>query len=175
MTIINPKRVLDLGILRLPKNVDVNQVLQPNGIDLQIESVRLISGHRMLLGDNIKTKHLGSEDVPLELIDIGAEESVQGYKLCQGHQYQMETGYEIELPSDMAAYIFTRSSLNRNGILVGSGLWDSGYHGLVGTTLYAYQDVALIPPVRIAQIIFLKAESAHLYEGTYNIAAIKQK
>lgn len=167
MTLISPKFILDQNILRLPKEVNVGDVLQPNGIDLSISTLREIesASSPLIIGDKIKTQHK---------LDVEVYPSFTGgYRLGPNKQYRVETGYELSLPEDMVAYIFTRSTLNRNGILVGSGLWDSGYHGPVGTTLYSFQDIEIHLPCRVAQIVFFKAESSHLYAGAYNIPSMK--
>lgn len=171
--VIDPRYILDQKILTLPESVDISKVLQPNGIDLSVKSIRLIERHGlMVLGDSVPTQHLSGYEL----------ESLQGrhyyqdkeyknadyFDLEAGCQYSVETGYALKLPQDMVAYIFTRSTLNRNGILVGSGLWDSGYNGPVGTTLYPFNNLRLVLPCRVAQIVFLRAESAHLYSGVYN-------
>lgn len=159
---INPKAILDQGIIQLPANVNADNVLQPNGIDLQVAEIFRIenANNTVFIGDDIATRHLPTTKL------IG--DSQNTYKLEKFTSYKIETGYKIQIPDDMVAYIFTRSTLNRNGILVGSGLWDSGFKGFVGTTLYPFKDVCLHLPCRVAQIAFLRAESAHLYAGTYN-------
>lgn len=180
MSAINPKIILDKGILQLPKDVDVSKVLQPNGIDLNVLEVFEIGNNPLVLGDDVPTKHRYSEDKKLEELSFPYKqdgyskyEGLKGFRLERGKSYKVETGYKLTLPEDMIAYIFTRSSLNRNGVLTGSGLWDSGYTGFVGATLYAFQDTILIPPARIAQIVFFHAESALLYNGSYNDLTIK--
>lgn len=182
MSAINPKLILDRGILQLPKDVDINKVLQPNGIDLNVLEVFEIGSNPLVIGDNISTKHRECVDKKLETLTFPLDhgkaytqyQGLEGFKLEKGKSYKVETGYILTLPEDMIAYIFTRSSLNRNGILTGSGLWDSGYTGFVGATLYALQDTILIPPARIAQIVFFKAESASMYNGSYNDTTLKK-
>jgi dUTP pyrophosphatase len=159
---INPKEILDKGILELPSSIDVEKVLQPNGIDLSISEIFKIVKSSLILGDEIGTKHSTLE----KLKGVGMRE--QHFELEAGTAYKVETDYYLTLPHDVAAYVFTRSTLNRNGILVGSGLWDSGYSGGVGTTIYPFQNLLLDLPCRVAQIVFIKAESSHLYKGTYN-------
>ena len=173
---INPKRILEEGILTLPKTIKEGAVLQPNGIDLSITSVsRILEYSDCFVGDDVKTQHhLKSGKDITECYHRLEQKDVNGYRLKKGEVYNVETGYELHLPEDMVAFIFTRSSLNRNGILVGSGLWDSGYHGPVGATIYPFRDLTLIPPCRVAQIAFMKAESALLYNGSYNDAAMKK-
>lgn len=184
MSIISPKLILEKGILQLPSTIDPEKVLQPNGIDLSISHIEEMDTHSdlVIIGDEVKTSHLKTRAMPLKPLYAFEEETQyldkelqykEGYLLKKGNTYKAETEYKLHLPEDMIAYIFTRSSLNRNGILTGSGLWDSGYHGPVGTTIYAFHDLILIPPCRIAQIVFMKADSALLYNGSYNVASMK--
>jgi deoxycytidine triphosphate deaminase len=128
--IINPKYILDKGILTLPTNIDIKTVLQPNGIDLQVDKIyELLSNTASVhVGDDIKTVHKKS-------VELALDKHSHCYELKRLTPYKAETAYTVKLPSDMVAYIFTRSTLNRNGILIGSGLWDSGFEGSVGTTI----------------------------------------
>lgn len=159
--IINPQYILDQGIIKLPAHIDKAQVIQPNGIDLYINEIfQLVSGDVAQIGDQVNTVHRKTQKL---LAMHGGRYLLEAQKA-----YKVETGYEINIPKDMAAYIMTRSSLNRNGVLVGSGLWDSGFQGFVGTTVYPTLNIELFDPCRIAQIVFMSADSNYLYKGQYN-------
>ena len=161
-SVVNPLYILDSKILIPPKAIDKNKIIQPNGIDLYVEQIeRLGSKGCFSCGDNVKTDHcytaVGSA---YELVE-------NKYVLKAGEVYKVETAYEINIPNNMMAIIFIRSSLNRNGVQLGSGLWDSGFKGNVGFTLYPHVNTNLYLPCRVAQIVFFEASGAYLYNGQY--------
>lgn len=166
--IIDPKYILDNNIVTLPSSVTTDQVLQPNGIDLYVNEIFELqksydSENFITIGDLVKTKHSAQNQLHPKIDDNNREY----FTLLSNNLYKIETNYGIDIPKDMVAYIFTRSSLNRNGNLIGSGLWDSGFKGSIGTTLYTFNNMHLVKPCKIAQIVFIKAESSYLYQGQY--------
>lgn len=165
--VINPKEILERNIIQIPEDVDIDKILQPNGIDLYLSSVSEIDqiGASTEVGDNVKTLHRLGRPLPTTKGRLEDEY----FLLEKNRAYRVETEYNLKLPEDVAACIFVRSTLNRNGVLLGSGLWDSGYDGMIGSTLYPQVNCRLYPPCRFAQIVFFRAESSRLYDGTYNI------
>lgn len=75
----------------------------------------------------------------------------------------------IKLPANMCAELKVRSTYSRKGMFLSSGLWDSGFEGNLGCTLYNMSnDPILIPKdERICQVVCYEAESAGLYNGQY--------
>jgi deoxycytidine triphosphate deaminase len=67
--------------------------------------------------------------------------------------------------------LVVRSTLNRNGLFITSGLYDSFFKGNAGFCLHNRSPgVARIAPhTRVGQIMFVKSEfSGVQYSGTYN-------
>lgn len=63
----------------------------------------------------------------------------------------------------------TRSTLNRNGVTVTSGLYDSGYEGHIAGMIHNTSfETILEPHMSIAQFIMADAMSAKMYAGGYN-------
>lgn len=133
----------------------------------------------MVLGDSLIRK--------LNLITPFNEENLQhaSYDLTAGEITQniddlllpyetvlISTKERVELPNNVAAFIKTRSSLARMGLIVGDvGGWiDPGYHGNI-TILVANigkKEINIEELGRIAQIVFLEVEgSTGGYEGNY--------
>lgn len=75
---------------------------------------------------------------------------------------------EIEVPNGMCAQILTRSTVNRGGNFITSGLYDAGYKGVLGCILHINVPLTIEIGVRLAQIIFSEAEEGDLYSGIYN-------
>jgi len=75
----------------------------------------------------------------------------------------------VNLPEGIAAMTIVRSTFNRNGIFITSGLYDSGYQGHIGFAIQNRGGLAFIAPkTRIGQVIFVASDSAGMYSGGYN-------
>lgn len=114
------------------------------GILIPVDTTRIQqNGIDCSLQDNVLIKHLTSANVELR-------------------EY-------VNLPYNVFAIWCNRSTLNRRGIMTHTGLWDSGYHGYVGCTIYnmSGKDVTLRKGDRVGQIVFLKGNSASMYNGQY--------
>ena len=75
----------------------------------------------------------------------------------------------VFVPSELVGRLNIRSSFSRKGVFCTSGLWDSGFKGRLGCSLYNLSDDTITIPKgeRIAQIFFLVARSASMYNGQY--------
>jgi len=86
-----------------------------------------------------------------------------------GESLNVELNEIIKLPSDIYAMLYGRSSFNRKGVLIRGSVYDPGYEGQVGCTIYNLSGKALIieEGERICQMVFFEADSAADYEGQY--------
>jgi deoxycytidine triphosphate deaminase len=76
----------------------------------------------------------------------------------------------INVGEGEAGWVITRSTLNRNGLFITSGLYDSGYHGVMAGVLHVTVGPAKIKKgTRIGQYLSFNAESLKLYDGSYGI------
>ena len=76
----------------------------------------------------------------------------------------------IHVGDGEAGWVITRSTLNRNGLYLTSGLYDSGYHGVMAAVLHVTTGVARIKKgTRIGQYISFDAEALSSYDGDYGI------
>ena len=76
----------------------------------------------------------------------------------------------IELPHDLAATLMCRSTLGRQGVLIGAGFVDPGFRGNLTLCLVncGEKDIFLGAGMRIVQIIFHEVRNnTTLYNGTY--------
>lgn len=78
--------------------------------------------------------------------------------------------FHVTVPAGVAAFLIVRSTLNRNGLFVTSGLYDQGFNNYVGFVLRNEGPIAFIAPhTRVAQLVFVAAEdSGKMYDGDYN-------
>jgi len=71
---------------------------------------------------------------------------------------------------DYFGFLVIRSSYSRKGIFISSGVYDPGFKGVGGISLYNMSDetIKIDAGTRICQIIVFKANSASDYDGHYN-------
>ena len=76
----------------------------------------------------------------------------------------------VSVGEGYAGFVITRSTLNRNGLFITSGLYDSGYHGVMAGCLHVRVGPAKIKKgTRVGQFILFEAETLSMYDGSYGI------
>ena len=89
------------------------------------------------------------------------------FYLEPGH-YEVVFENQITVGPNEAGWVVTRSTLNRNGLFITSGLYDSGYSGVMAGVLHVTIGPAKIRKgTRIAQYVNFDAEALHMYDGSY--------
>jgi len=76
----------------------------------------------------------------------------------------------VELPHDLAATLMCRSTLGRQGVLIGAGFVDPGFRGNLTLCLVncGEKDILLESGMRVVQIIFHEVRNnTILYSGAY--------
>ena len=135
--------------------------VQPNAIDLRVESIHRMKDNTFIIDEDHK-QHRGSESVKIA-------KDTQNWYLEPG-TYEIIMQGLIELGPNEAGFVITRSTLNRNGLFITSGLYDSGYHGVMAGALHVTMGDAIIKKgTRVAQFLLWKAERMHQYDGDYGV------
>ena len=143
-------------------NFDLNQV-QPNAIDLRVQNIYKIDSSEFVLSEETKI-HRKTTEVPLET----SEDFPSGRWFLQPGTYEIIFEGEVNIGPDEAGWVITRSTLNRNGLFLTSGLYDSGYQGVMAGALHVNCGNAyIVPETRLGQFILFKAESLNQYDGSY--------
>jgi deoxycytidine triphosphate deaminase len=134
--------------------------VQPNAIDLKVESLMLIDDSTFTI-DEEKKQHRESKSVPTK----------DGYwQLEAGKRYEVIFEGIIDIAEGEAGWVITRSTLNRNGLFLTSGLYDSGYKGVMAGCLHVTSGPAQIKKgTRLGQFILFEAESLSSYNGDYGV------
>ena len=139
-----------------------NDDVQPNAVDLRLDKVFKIKKDVFEISNEYK-KHRGTE---YEL-----KPDSQGYFVLEPGDYEVVMENIINVAEGEAGWVITRSTLNRNGLFITSGLYDSGYHGVMAGVLHVGIDVARIKKgTRIGQYLSFDAEALHKYDGDYGLA-----
>jgi len=133
---------------------------QPNAIDLRLDKIFAIKSEVFEVSNDHK-KHRGTEEI---LPDA------EGYYTLHPGSYEIVMENIIHVGEGEAGWVITRSTLNRNGCYITSGLYDSGYHGVMAGVLHITSgDARIKKGTRVGQYLSFDAESLHLYNGSYGI------
>lgn len=138
----------------------VDEDIQPNAVDLRLGKVFQINNEVFEVSNDQK-KHRGST----ELNPDG-----EGYFTLYPGSYEIVMENVIHVGEGEAGWVITRSTLNRNGCFITSGLYDSGYHGVMAGVLHVTTGVARIKQgTRVGQYLSFDAEALKMYDGSYGI------
>lgn len=136
--------------------------IQPNAIDLKVGKIFTINPNDFAISEDEK-QHRGSTQLAPRLDD----EQKSYWYLTPG-TYEIIMEGEVEIGYDEAGWVVTRSTLNRNGLFITSGLYDSGYKGVMAGALHVNVGPAKIyKGTRVGQFLLFKAESLNQYNGDY--------
>lgn len=160
MTILTKSEILGLiqneGMITGYGNLE--EQLQPNGIDLRIDIVNEYKTRGMLFGN--------SKSLPYsKLMDADV---ANDYILNHG-AYSFSIMETIKLPNNVCAITIQRSSVMRCGCITNIGFWDSGYNGKGESQLIVNNPYGFVirKGTRIIQMIFLMSGETEGYHGQY--------
>lgn len=146
----------------LLENLNINNV-QGAGVDLEIDNVYEPVSGASLFRD--------SRRLP-ELREIRDDT----YALRPGKYYLCTTREKVNMPKDLVAFIFQRSTLFRCGVTLRTAVVDPGYSGVltIGIKNEGPKDFLLQRGSRICQIVFSTIHGkAQGYEGRYQGGLVK--
>ena len=133
--------------------------IQPNGVDLRVDTIQRISGVGEIRCD-------GKE--------IASRESVEPTETKQGTYFELPPGEyiviysgTIRIPESGVGFVFPRSSLIRNGSMLYTAVWDAGYEGQGEGLLNVNNEIRIEKNSRIGQLVIAEAETDEVYDGTY--------
>tara|TARA_R110002153_G_scaffold29711_16_gene91261 strand:+ start:4994 stop:5500 length:507 start_codon:yes stop_codon:yes gene_type:complete len=133
--------------------------IQPNAMDLKVDKIFKINDDRTFLIDEDMKEHRGAIEI---------EPDLNNYWHLHPGCYEIIMEGEIQIADDEAGWVITRSTLNRNGLFITSGLYDSGYKGVMAGALHVGVNDAIIKRgTRVGQFLLFKAESLNTYDGDY--------
>ena len=133
---------------------------QPNAVDLRLGKLYKITPNIFEVSNENK-KHRGS---------ILLEPDADGFYILEPGHYEVVMENVIQVGKDEAGWVITRSTLNRNGVFLTSGLYDTGYHGVMAAVMHVTVGIARIKQgTRIGQYLSFDAESLSSYDGDYGL------
>jgi len=141
--------------------INLEEQVQPNGIDLTLREVALLqSSGKIAVSDS---QRLVSDLAPLVFDGLGFIDLVPGAYIITYNEI-------VHLPKNVMALARPRSSLLRCGVTVNTAVWDAGYSGRSQSLMVVYnsQGFRLQRNARLVQLVFLRlTQKTEGYRGSY--------
>jgi dUTP pyrophosphatase len=147
--------------------IDVEAQLTPNGFDFTVGSIFEFVGSGALDFSNKERAIPQVKEICLRKED--KQDKLGWWNLKRG-AYKIRTNESINLPNDLVAIAFPRSSLLRMGVFTQTAVWDAGFRGKSEFVLMVEnpRGLRLKQNARIIQIIFIRINKTDLgYQGIY--------
>lgn len=140
---------------------------QMHAIDIRIDKLYELHGDFAI-----------SEDVKVHRQQIEVHPDAEGwFNLKPNTTYAFDAKHQVKMAQGEAGYIISRSTFTRNGLVVGSALYDAGYEG--GTNGYISNNTLgkarIKQGTRVGQFIVVKADTLKLYDGDYQAKGAKNE
>jgi len=141
--------------------INLEEQVQPNGIDLTLRDIALPQSPGRITVQN--SQRLVPDLAPLVFDGLGFIDLMPGAYIITYNEI-------VHLPQNIMALARPRSSLLRCGVSVGTAVWDAGYSGRSQSLMVVYnpQGFRLQRNARIVQLIFLRlSQKTEGYQGIY--------
>jgi deoxycytidine triphosphate deaminase len=167
--LISPKIAIKEGWVTWNEVVtDIEKHIQPNALDFDCA--------RIFRPETYSDAYLSEKTKKIrKYVELTPDADIEGepaWSLINGQAYDFSSNFHVTLPEGVAAQLIIRSTLNRSGVFLTSGLYDSGFVGQVAGMLRIANGLFFLAPnTRIGQIMFIKSDAGGLYAGGYSHAA----
>lgn len=134
--------------------------IQPNAVDVRVDKVFKINDTTFTIDEESK-QHRGSNELSVDQ---------DGYFNLEPGAYEVIMEGIVRIGRGEAGWVITRSTLNRNGLYITSGLYDSGYEGVMAGVLHVTCGPARIKQgTRIGQFLLFESDTVKMYDGDYGV------
>lgn len=158
---INPHTAIEEGWVSGISDPETQ--IQPNAIDFTLDHLYTVDYRETFVISNESKIHRGGEKMETNIEDFW-ELPNSWYGVYDGM-----SDVTVKLPEGVVCMLIIRSTLNRNGLFLTSGLYDSGFEGPIGFAIRnGSGPVRIKRGTRVGQIMFIRSESNGLYAGGYN-------
>lgn len=141
---------------------DIEQQIQPNGIDLTVREIVMLSSPGCISTRN--EARVLSTKAPLVFDGLDKLDLLPGCYLVTCNEI-------VNIPKNVMALAMPRSSLLRCGVSVHTAVWDAGYSGRSQSLMVVYnpQGFRIYRNARFIQLIFfrLSMEVSEGYKGIF--------
>ncbi len=159
------KLIEEQGLLTGYLNLDIQ--LTPNGFDFTAGSIfEFINAGALDFSNKERQLPQTKELLPEKR---NPQDKFGWWNLKRG-AYKIQTNETVNLPENLIAIAFPRSSLLRMGAFTQNGVWDAGFKGKSEFILVVEnpQGLRLKQNARITQVVFVRINKTDLgYEGIY--------
>jgi len=141
--------------------INLEEQVQPNGIDLTLRQVSMLQSSGKIAAMN--SQRLVSDVAPLVFDGLNFIDLMPGAYIITYNEI-------IHLPKNVMALAMPRSSLLRCGVTINTAVWDAGYSGRSQSLMVVYnpQGFRLQRNARIVQLVFLQlSQETEGYQGAY--------
>jgi len=141
--------------------VNLEEQVQPNGIDFTLREVALLQSSGKITVEN--SQRLVSDLSPLVFDGLGFIDLAPGAYIITYNEI-------VHLPKNVMALATPRSSLLRCGVTINTAVWDAGYSGRSQSLIVVYnpQGFRLQRNARITQLVFFQlTQETEGYQGAY--------
>lgn len=146
--------------------IDLETQLTPNGFDFTAAEIHRFKESGKLDFSNSEREIPETEKIEPVKKD---EEDEYGWWHLQPGAYKIKTNEIVDLPENVIAFAYPRSSLLRMGCTIENGVWDAGYRGRSEFLLIVENEdgVEIKENARVNHIVFERIEETEGYEGRY--------
>ena len=147
------RRLIDGAPPLLTNYLNLDEQVQPNGIDLTLKEVFALEGPGIIPVSNLDRKLSALVPLPFNVANH--------IHLAPGN-YLITYNEVVSLPKDVMALGRTRSSLLRCGAAIHTAVWDAGYSGRSQSLIVVYNKDGIIleKNARLLQLVFFRLGSA---------------
>jgi dUTP pyrophosphatase len=141
--------------------IDIEEQLQPNGIDLTLREVAMLQAAGKIAAAS--SQRVVPALAPLVFDGLGYIDLMAGAYIITYNEI-------VHMPKDIMALGRPRSSLLRCGVTIGTAVWDAGYEGRSQSLMVVYnpQGFRVQKNTRVMQLIFFKLTGeTEGYRGAY--------
>ena len=146
--------------------INLDKQLTPNGLDLTVRGIEQFEFPGALDFSNSERVVPSTKEIVPQKKN---PEDKYGWWQLQKGAYKVRTNEVVNLPNNLVALAFSRTSLLRMGALTQNGVWDAGFKGR-GEFILVVENLAGIEikqNARIVQLVFFRVEETEEYEGIY--------
>jgi len=150
----------------LENYIDLDKQLAPNGFDLTVGKIFEFESAGDI--DFSNSQRIVPQGKELASKKRKQDDKYGWWELPQG-AYKIRTNEAVNLPNNLAALGFTRTSLLRMGALTQNGVWDAGFKGRGEFILVVSnpKGINIKQNARVVQLVFIGVEETEEYQGIY--------
>ena len=141
--------------------INLEEQVQPNGIDLTLREVSMLQSSGKIAA--INSQRLVSDVAPLVFDGLNFIDLMPGAYIITYNEI-------VHLPKNVMALATPRSSLLRCGVTINTAVWDAGYSGRSQSLMVVYnpQGFRVQRNARIVQLVFFQlSQETEGYQGAY--------